>query len=329
MVTGSDFITFSYSDDLTQAGIAYGLRSLPYLYMQERENLPAHLRQIVAAKGVELAFKRYLVAREIPHEVWGAARFVNPEDYTLNLGGYRCGLMTSLVLEKQYIRTMHQSPEALLQAQAIVPSAQVPGFPQIRNWIYVFAFLTALVTTTRQRVECAIAAEQTTRLVHILPAELSRSREGHFLSGVSLKCDTTEPVMVTLGGQNSKGAYHTVDFHLMPRERVETSEAFRFLSFLQVADWPEGIVGVHDPTWERPYLITSSQWHNIWVYGMRIVLVGYLPGEIFAQRSKRLTSGRSVFGGRRTQIENLALSVRELRPLKELFTQVKAWAREI
>lgn len=328
MVTSADFLTLSYSDDLTWAGIAYGLRSLPYFYSQRCENIPERLRQIVAYKGVELAFKRYLVAREIPHEVWGSAQFANPEDCLLNLGGWRCALSTSLLLEKNRIRLAHQSPQTLLQAQTVIPAEQVPGLPQVRNWIYVFAFLTALITGTRQRVEQAVKAGQHVHLIHSLPTNVSRSRDGNPIGKVTLKCDTTEPVEVTLGGQNIKGEFQTTRLMLIPRERVEALVNFQTLSYLQVAKWPDGVIGVHIPTWEEPYLISSSQWANIWVYGMRMVFVGYLQGETFARKAKRLPSGNRIFSGQRTQTENLTLPVHELRPLKELFSRTREWSNK-
>ena len=328
MVTSSDFITLSYSSDLTQAGIAYGLRSRPYLYLQGDEDTPQCLRQVVASKGVELAFKRYLVAREIPHKVWGTPRFANPEDCALELGGRQCVLTTAFLPEKNLIRKVHQTPAALLPAQVAIPSDQVPGLPQIRNNIYVFAFLTALIADTRQRVEQALNAGQDICLVHNLPAEKFHPKQWGSFGEVSLKCDTSEPMAVTLGGQNSKREFQIARLILPPRKRIVASAEFYSLSYLMVEKWPGGVVGLHSPLWEQPYLISSAQWANIWVYGMKIIFVGYLPGETFARKSQRLPRGRRLFSGGQTQVENLALPVRDLRPMQELFDRTREWASE-
>ncbi len=325
MVTISDFITLSYSNDLTQAGIAYGLRSLPYSYPRERGDVPQRLRQVVASKGVELAFKRYLVARGIPHKVWGTARFANPEGHALELGGRECVLATAFLSEKDTIRKVHQTPEALLPAQVAVPSGQVPSLLQVRNMIYVFAFLTALIAGTRQRVARAMEAGQDTCLVHNVPPEKFCSKQGSSLGEVSLKCDTSKPVSITLGGQKAKREFQSVRLTLSPRERLVVPVEFYSLSYLQIEKWPDGVVGLHSPLCKEPYLISSSQWANIWVYGMRIIFVGYLPGETFAREAQRLPPGKRIFPGRKTLVENLVFPVHELRPLQELFDRTREW----
>ena len=329
MVISSDFLALSYSSDLTQAGIAYGLRSLPYFHLQEGEGVAQHLRQIVASKGVELAFKRYLAAQDIPHKVWGRASFANPGDSDLELGGRECVLRTELISEKNLIQKVHQNPEGLLSAHVAVPSEQVPPLLHMRNKIYIFAYLTALITPTRERVEQALEAEQKVYFIHNLPAEEFAPSQCESLGEISLKCDTSAPVVLTLGGQNIKREFQSVRVTLAPRTRFVVQEKFCSLSYVRVEELPDGALGIHSSVVGSPYLISPRQWVNIWVYGMKIFFVGYLPGESFAQKGQRLLPGNRLFSGRKALVENLVFPVDELHPLQGLFDRTREWARGV
>lgn len=328
MVSTPDFIRLEYSDDLTQAGIAYGLRSLPYFQFPSHKIAPKRLRQIVASKGVELAFKRYLVDRGIPHSVWRRTRFANPEDSDLELGGRECVLRTEFLSERDLIQQVHQTPEALLSAQVAVPSERVPGVPQVRDRIYVFAFLTGLLADTRQRVEQALESGQEIYLVHILPPEKFHAKQRETLGEIVLKCDTSGRASVIVGGQNAKRNFQAAHVDLPPRTRLVVPEKFFSLRYVRVEKRPDGVVGLRSPQCEKAYLISPRQWDNIWVYGMRIIFGGYLPGETFAREAHRLPPGRLLFSGRKTLVENLVFPVKELRPLEELFDRARKWAED-
>src|SRR5688500_19087567 len=94
MITSSDFIKLAYTPDLTEGGIAYATRSLPYTYDRMGGSLYSRLRRIVGGVAVELAFRRLLGEREVPFDVKGATPFSEPDRYDVSLGGHRCDLKT-------------------------------------------------------------------------------------------------------------------------------------------------------------------------------------------------------------------------------------------
>ena len=94
MVSSSDFIHLPYTRDLTEGGIAYAFRSLPYTYNRMGGSPYNGLRRIVAGVAVELAFRRYLSEQNIPFDVKGRHRSLTrivmmfrwvDEDVTSNL----------------------------------------------------------------------------------------------------------------------------------------------------------------------------------------------------------------------------------------------------
>ncbi len=82
MITSSDFLHLPYTPDLTEGGIAYAIRSLPYTYDRMGGSPFNRLRRIVAGVAVELAFRRHLSEQDIPYDVKGATPFTDPDDTT-------------------------------------------------------------------------------------------------------------------------------------------------------------------------------------------------------------------------------------------------------
>jgi hypothetical protein len=67
-------------------------------------------------------------------------------------------------------------------------------------------------------------------------------------------------------------------------------------------------------------------WGNIWVYGMEIVLAGWITREEFSRRAQPIREGARVFQYDRTRVKNLAVPISELKPLSNLFERIKEWS---
>ena len=127
MIASSDFIHLPYTRDLTEGGIAYALRSLPYTYTRTGGSPYNSLRRVIAGVAVELAFRRYLSEQNIPFDVKGAAPFTGPDRYDVSLGGRRCDIKSFLISYRDQISEMKRNPEIVLNAPALVPSDQNAG----------------------------------------------------------------------------------------------------------------------------------------------------------------------------------------------------------
>jgi hypothetical protein len=68
-------------------------------------------------------------------------------------------------------------------------------------------------------------------------------------------------------------------------------------------------------------------WGNLWVYGMDILLAGWLTRAEFNQRSYPVREGSRVFQYHRTRTKNLAVAVHNLKPVSELMGRVKEWSK--
>jgi hypothetical protein len=82
-------------------------------------------------------------------------------------------------------------------------------------------------------------------------------------------------------------------------------------------------LGLHSPQLKETHIIHSTDWGNIWVYGLDILLTGYLTRGEYNQRASFVREGARVFQYDRTRTKNLAVSVCDLKPLSELLERVK------
>src|SRR5512134_1019457 len=160
--------------DLTEAGIAYAVRSLAYTYNRMGGSAYERLRRIVAGVAVELAFRRYLAEHDIPFDIRGATPFTEPDRYDVSLGGRRCDIKSFLITYRDQISEMKQNPQVVLKAPALVPSDQHAAEGRSDYDIYLFAFLPALVAASQDDLQKVLAAGQPYYLIHTLPEDWAR-----------------------------------------------------------------------------------------------------------------------------------------------------------
>ncbi|HEU0297509.1 MAG TPA: hypothetical protein VFR47_32505 [Anaerolineales bacterium] len=328
MISASDFIHLPYTLDLTQGGIAYAVRSLAYTYNRMGGSPYDRLRRIVAGVAVELAFRRYLSEQDIPFDVLGATPFTDPDRYDVSLGGRRCDLKSFLITYRQQISEMKRNPQIVLEAPALVPSDQHAAEGHSANDLYLFAFLSGLVAASREDLNKVIAGRQPHYLIHAMPQSWTRPGSWNPLGALLLKSESEAPQTVEMGGQDAGREMRSVKVRVLPRTPVKVEEGFFSLAYLHIDTQPETRLAIHSSALQETHLISPMDWGNIWVYGIDILLAGYLTREEFSRNASAVLPGSRVFQYDRTRTKNLAVAVSDLKPLSELFERVKDWARD-
>ena len=328
MLTTSDFLHLPYTPDLTPGGIAYAIRSLPYTYDRMGGSPFSRLRRIVAGVAVELAFRRYLSEQEIHFDVKGSTPFTDPDRYDVSLGGHRCDIKSFLISRRQQITSLETRPEQLLKAPALVPSDQHAAGTHRQSDLYVFAFLTGLVAASRIDIEKALEAGQSAYFIHTLPKRWSKPKNWVHLGTLALKSESDQVHTIEIGGQAEGREFLTYSVTLPPRERIQVNQGFFSLSSIQIDRLPQGRVGIHSPALNDTYLIDPFGWGNIWVYGMSIILAGYITYDEFRHRASTIQPGSRVFQYAKTKTKNLAIPVNDLKPLPELLERVRVWSNK-
>jgi hypothetical protein len=337
MITSSDILHLPYTSDLTEGGIVYACRSLAYTYNRMGGSPFDRLRRIVAGVVVELAFRRYLGNQAIPFDVLGATPFTDPDRYDVSLGGHHCDVKSYHISRRSQITQLRRDPGAVLQAPALVPVDQFAAEGHKPDDLYLFAFLLGLVAAAREDVDRALAAGQPVYLIHALPEAWARPSNWIPLEKLALKSERETPITVEIGGQNAEREFVTARLELPPKKRMLVEQTFYSLAYIHAARKPEASpralsrtarIGLHSPVRGEAYIVPAHEWGNIWVYGMDILLTGYLTHEEYRRRASILNAGMPTFQYARTRTKNLLVPVTELNPLGELFERVRAWEAE-
>lgn len=325
MISTSDFIHLPYTRDLTEGGIAYAVRSLAYTYNRMGGSPYDRLRRIVAGVAVELAFRRYLAEQNIPFDVLGATPFTDPDRYDVSLGGRRCDIKSFLITYREQIAEMKRNPQIVLNAPALVPSDQHAAEGYSAYDIYLFAFLSGLIAASQEDWKKVIAANQPHYLIHAMPESWTRPAKWNSLGVLVLKSESEATQTIELGGQVEGREMRSRRVEVPPRTRVKLDEGFFSLAYVHSRTQPDGRIGIHSPALQETHLIGAMDWGNIWVYGMDILLAGYLTREEFSRNASPILPGSRVFQYDRTRTKNLAVAVSELKSLSELFERVQQW----
>ncbi len=325
MVNFSDFIHLPYTRDLTEGGIAYAVRSLAFTYNRMGGSSYDRLRRIVAGVAVELAFRRYLAEHDIPFDVMGATPFTDPDRYDVSLGGRRCDIKSFLITYREQIAEMKRSPQIVLNAPALVPSDQNAAEGHSAYDIYLFAFLSGLVASSQEALKKVIAANQPTYLIHSMPESWARPSGWNSLGALVLKSESAITQIVEVGGQDAGREMRSLRVEVPPRTRIKLDEGFFSMAYVHIQNQPEARIGIHSPGLQETHLISPMDWGNIWVYGMDILLAGYLTREEFSRNASPVLPGSRVFQYDRTRTKNLAVAISDLKPLSDLFERVQQW----
>lgn len=325
MITASDFIHLPYTRELTEGGIAYAVRSLAYTYNRMGGSPYDRLRRIVAGVAVELAFRRLLAERDIPFDVKGATPFTEPDRYDVALGGRRCDIKSYLITYREQISQMRRSPQIVLQAPALVPSDQNAGEGHLDSDIYLFAFLSGLIAASQNDMEKVMYASLPHYIIHAMPDAWARPSKWNPLGALALKSESEQSQVVEIGGQDAGREMRSLRVELPARRRIQIDPGFFSVAYIHSQSIPDARLGIHSPARAETYIIDRLDWGNIWVYGIDILLAGFLPRDEFNRRARFVHEGSHVFQYERTRTKNLAVDISALRPLSELFERVKEW----
>lgn len=321
----SDILRLPFSRDLIEGGIAYAVRSLPHIQPRMGNRLYDRLRRSVAGVASELAFRRHLTQNEIPFDVRGAMPFSDPDRFDVLLGGHRCDMKSFLITHRDQVTQIHQNPSLLLDAPALVPTDQDAADGRRDDDLYLFAFLTGLAAISQEDLKKAMAAGQPIHLLHALPKQWANPEAWTPLGRLSLKSECDIPINLEVGGQTEDRSYITEIIELSPLKRAEVAANFFSVASLHVKSPPDGRVAIHSPMRRETHVVQSHEWNNIWVYGMDVYLTGWISREEFRRRAITIPPGSRVFQYERTSVKNLAVDVRELKPLSVLLGKVKEW----
>lgn len=320
MIGISDFVRLPYTPDITEGGIAFVLRSLPHGGLSFDK-----IRRRVAGAVVELAFRRYLSQQDIPFEIIPATPFTEPNKHDVSLGRHRCDIKSFLISHRDQILQMKTNPTILLNAPALVPADLHAGDGNLDNDLYLFAFLSGLVVTTRNDLRNANESNQPNYFIQFMPEAWRKPFNWIPLAPLVLKSESNAEMQVEISGQDQSRDYLTRLINIPSKMRVTVNDPFYSVTAIHVKKIPSARLGIHSPVHKDTHIITPDEWGNIWVNGTDIILTGFISRGDFRRRAKLIPSNTRVFQYDHTKTKNMAVIISELYPLQDLFARVRNW----
>jgi hypothetical protein len=218
---------------------------------------------------------------------------------------------------------MKRNPQVVMNAPALVPSDLNAAEGRSDSDIYLFAFLSGLTAASQSDLQKVMHTEQPHYLVHAMPDKWIRPIRWNPLGVLVLKSESDETQIVEIGGQAAGREMRTSVVELPPQTPVKLDEGFHSLAYIHIKTQPQARIGIRSPILQQTHIISELDWGNIWVYGIDILLAGYLTRGEFNRRARAILPGTRVFQYDRTRTKNLAVNISELKPLSELFERVK------
>jgi hypothetical protein len=323
MIYVSDFVHLPYRDDLTEAGIVYARRVLRRLHGTAGRGFYDSVRRTVAATAVQLAFRRYLNAQGIAFGVCSAVPFSDPDRYHLEIGGRMCELESFLISQQSQIDALGADPGLALRAPALVPVDRHAAEALRGDDLYLFAIVSGVVAGGRaDPVHMAVPSNRAF-LMHAMPPAWMRPRTWAPLGPIALKSESRSGLSLELSGEEGSRMPLDLAVELAPGQRVEVNANFYSLSHLRAASRPTGRIGIHSPSHRETQLVNPGDWHDVWLHGKDICLLGWITREQFRMRATLIPEGRRVFQFNRTRTKNLAVEVAGLKPVYRLLEGVR------
>jgi hypothetical protein len=316
-----------YTPDLTETAVREVTRALAQPARFPLLDSFDEMRQRAADNIVTLAFRRYLAEQDVPYETVESVNFTEPDQYDISFGGRRCIPFAQLICDRGLIEQTHRQPEKLLEGNVYIPEG-TPAAATRDVDIYLFVSLTALVARGRDESEAAHLAGHPLYLVYQMPESWSIPKERVAFRSLVFKTDTAEPAWLELHGQNELNGYQRMEVSLPGHERMVVQTPFYSLGAVRSAGIPSGPVGIHSPALDDTVLVSPFQWGNIWVYGMRLYMVGYITQADFNRQAQRVYAAQEDLHNPCLQGETvMRLPAAALKPVDDLFVRVRNWAR--
>jgi hypothetical protein len=326
MLSPSDFITLSYTPDMTPAGIAFACQTLTHSYDRNPLTTFQRLRRVVADQSAELAFRRHLSCIHLPHKLNQDSSFAYPSRVSAVIGGRNCCLYSTVIFQRRMIRRIRHDPAILLSSLAMAPAEDLFLESRSETDLLIFSFVTGLVTPNHSELKKAAAAGKSIYMLYPLPAAWSRPSHWAPLGDITLKAEAGENLTVILGGLAGNRDMIVEEVKLPALQRVHSQVGFYSLAYAHLSEIPAGRLGLYSPGLDKTMIIKPYEWGNIWVYGMNIILAGWITRGEFLRCASAYQPKSDVFEAAQRHVKYLALPVSKLKSLEGLFVRTFQWS---
>ncbi|MBN1230663.1 MAG: hypothetical protein JXA19_02230 [Anaerolineales bacterium] len=275
MLTTGDLITWQYTPDLSNTGLLWVLNHLDRYYSRYPDLTPTYLKTILIQRAVELAFRRMLVEKLVPHSFQPARNFLFPDLSDLHLGGRKCIFFCNTIEKRENIQQVLKHPSRLLQGKITLSAEELFQEPFIDQDICIIAFVLGLSSSNMEDTKKAFTNNLPVHLIHLLPADWAQPTTSVPLGRIALKTDSPEALSIQLIGKDIQKNILQEKIILQQEKRTLAPEKFLSILAVYLESPVSNKVGLSASGRKDMLIIQPWQWTNLWFYGMRIFFIGY------------------------------------------------------
>jgi hypothetical protein len=229
--------------------------------------------------------------------------FTDPDQYDVSLGGRRCNLKSFLISHRGQISQMRDGSSRILNAPALIPSDHFSMDGYSDNDLHVFAFLSGLIAASQDDLKKVNETYQPCYLIHAMPAEWRKPSHWNPLGPLVLKSESDADMLAEISGQDEARGFLTRLVNLPAKTRITVNHPFYSVNAIHIKNIPSERLGIHSPAIKETHLISPMEWGNLWVYGIGIILTGFISRREFRQRANLVAPNSRVFQYDHTKIK--------------------------
>ncbi|MGD8760084.1 MAG: hypothetical protein PVJ07_07505 [Anaerolineales bacterium] len=321
-LTASDLLSLPYDESLTLAGVTYVLQTIHHLGFRDRLPFVSGLRRVAQATATELAVRRWLHSERVPYGLLASEPITEPPRRHMVIGGRRLFVASHTVTSARQIQQLRRDPASLCRAQALIPEMHFIHERFGQGDICLFAYLLCRETRTPSEVQQALRAHMDT---HLLALPRKRGWRQHHpwraLGPLTIANPTSQALTIELAGELSDRRLWRKSLSLRPGKTRNLPVALHTLLYLHSLNPATPTLHISSNVLARPWIITSSDWDNVWFYGSQIWLAGWMTSGEFRRHSKHMSAGSRTRLSGRIRSDHRWLRASDLRPLKELLAR--------
>lgn len=319
MLTVTDLLSLPFDEQFARAGTQYARDSLHFGRQRLGAEAAERLRRLVAGIAFEMATRRWLESITIRYDRLGATVLTTSDRFDLAIGGRRCDLKCNLISDRGRIAALHSDQSWLLEADALVSDENLTTERLSENDIYIFGFVTGLEARHSTDTEKAVARGLPAYMVYLPNSETWATVDPwQSLGGLAFKSNAEEPLRIEIGGHDVHRKAIRERVKLPPRVRIETLRDYYSVLYLGTPCMPKAAIGLHSCGLKQTQIIEPLDWDNIWLYGQRVYLCGWLNKHDFRESCHHLPAQSQVKQMHETSCANWAVPVCQLRSMAEL-----------
>ena len=161
----------------------------------------------------------------------------------------------------------------------------------------------------------------------MLPSNWAFPIRWESLGTILVESNIATNIQLEFVGCNIHRQFQTERSILMPNSQLHLKKDFYTLSYIHTPNLPDGAIQVYSSFLKENYLVSRHAWNNLWIYGMDIIIGGYVTRVEYQKNTRRISKNSRNIESSGASKEIFTLPVQNLHSIKYLLERAKTWSQ--